>query len=475
MHRPGFSGFIPARRPRHRGGDSFTERKRIWGWYFFDWASQPYNTLLITFIFAPFMKDLLGDGTAAQTVWGYGVGAAGIVIALLSPFLGAVADRAGRRLPFIWLFSGMYVVGAALLWQAVPGDFSLLFIMIAFAVGMIGMEFATTFTNAMLPGLAPREDIGKVSGSGWAFGYIGGMLCLIIMLTLLQANPDTGRTLVGLEPILGLDVATREDTRAVGPLTAIWYAVFMIPFFWWVREPRLANAVPVRQAWREAGPELARTLRALPQRRSLLTYLLSSMFYRDALNGIYTFGGLYAAGVLNWSITMIGLFGILGTITGAIFAWLGGKADDRFGPRAVIVFTLVTLIAVVIGVVTVSRESVFGMPVTPDSSLPDIAFYILGGLIGAGGGALQSASRTMMVRQADPEKITEHFGLYALTGKATAFIAPFSIGVMTQVTGSQAVGITPIILLLLLGLILLFFVRSSGDTRQNVSQVFHDP
>ncbi|OWY08248.1 MFS transporter [Thioclava sp. F42-5] len=440
-----------------------TAKKRIWGWWFFDWASQPYNTLLITFIFAPFVKDLMGSGTAAQTVWGYGVGIAGIIIALGSPFLGAIADRSGRRMPFIWVFSVMYVLGAWGLWYAVPGDFKLMAIMISFAIGMIGMEFATTFTNAILPDLGPREEIGRISGSGWAFGYIGGMITLFIMLLLLQASPTTGKTMLGIEPLFGLDVATREDTRAVGPLTAIWYAVFMIPFFLWVREPRKADALPIGTALRGAWPELRATLRALPHRRSLTSFLLSSMFYRDALNGIYTFGGLYAAGVLNWSITLIGMFGILGTITGATFAWLGGKADDRWGPRTVIITTLVILTLVVLGIVMISRESVFGMAVTPDSKLPDIAFMVLGGMIGACGGALQSASRTMMVRQADPEKITEHFGLYALSGKATAFIAPLAIGITTQISGNQSTGITPIIVLLLLGLVLLGFVRSHGD------------
>ena len=135
-------------------------RKRILGWWFFDWASQPFNTLLLTFVFAPYMADLLGSGTSAQTVWGYGVGFAGVVIALASPFLGAIADRSGRRMPFIWLFSLMYVAGAWGLWWAAPGNFSLLLVMTSFAIGLIGMEWATTFTNALLPGLAPRAELG---------------------------------------------------------------------------------------------------------------------------------------------------------------------------------------------------------------------------------------------------------------------------------------------------------------------------
>lgn len=459
LRSPPVSGLIRA----NTGGEMISERKRIWGWWFFDWASQPYSTLLLTFIFAPFMKRLLDDGTTAQAVWGFGIGFSGLIIAVASPFLGAIADRSGRRMPFIWLFSLMYVVGAAVLWTAEPGNYNLWLVMIAFSIGMIGMEFATSFTNAMLPDLTGRDNLGKVSGSGWAFGYLGGMVSLILMLTLLQASPATGKTLIGLTPLFGLDPARGEDTRIVGPLTALWYVVFMIPFFLWVREPHTPGAVSVAQASREAWPELRSTLKSLPKRPSLFAYLVSSMFFRDALNGIFTFGGLYAAGVLNWSILQIGLFGILGTITGATFAWLGGKADDRFGPKAVIVFTLIALSLLTLGVVFVSRESVFGIAVAPEGPLPDIAFYILGGLIGAAGGALQSASRTMMVRQSDPEKITECFGLYALTGKATAFLAPLSIGAVTAATQSQTLGITPVIVLFVLGLILLAFVKSEGD------------
>ncbi|WP_415183684.1 MFS transporter [Phaeovulum sp.] len=437
-------------------------RKRIWGWYFFDWASQPYNTLLLTFIFAPYMKELMGDGSAAQTVWGYGIGATGIIIALCAPLLGAIADRAGGRMRFIWLFSLMYVLGAWGLWYAAPGNFNVWLIMASFGVGMIGMEFATIFTNSMLPDLAKREDMGRVSGSGWAFGYLGGMLALIVMLALFAENA-AGKTLIGISPILGLDPALREGTRSVGPITALWYGVFMIPFFLWVREVRHPNPVPMLTAARGAWPELKSTLRSLPQQRSLFAYLLSSMFYRDALNGIYFFGGIYAAGVLGWSIVDVGIFGILGTITGATFAWLGGKADDRFGPKRVITFNVVVLTLVAIGVVYISRESVFGMAVGSNSSLPDVAFYAMGGLIGAAGGALQSASRTMMVRQSNPEKITESFGLYALTGKATSFIAPLTIGLMTQLSDSQQIGITPLIVLFLLGLVLLVWVNPEGD------------
>ena len=438
-------------------------RKRIWGWYFFDWASQPYATLLITFIFAPYIKEIIGDGAEAQATWGFTVGAAGICIALMAPILGAVADTYGNRMRWIWLFSAFYIAGAAGLWLATPVDYPLTVVLLCFALGLIGMEFATIFTNSMLPDLGTREEIGRISGKGWAFGYTGGLVALVAMLLLFAEGAATGKTLLGIDPIFGLDANAREGTRFVGPFTAIWYVVFIVPFFLWVRDPKPPSAPP--GAFRAALRGLGRTLKSLPQTPSLFAYLGSSMFYRDALTGMYSFGGIYAAGVLEWSIIDTGIFGIIAILSGAIFAWLGGYADDRFGPKPVIRTCIVVLTVVAICVVFVSRESVLGIAVGSTSQLPDIAFYVLGAIIGAAGGVIQAASRSMMVRQAQTGRMAEAFGLYALAGKATSFIAPLSVGVVTALSGSQQVGVTPLIVLFLVGLILLRWVKTEGDSR----------
>ncbi len=436
-------------------------RKRVWGWWWFDWASQPYNTLLITFIFAPYVKELIGDGARAQSAWGFGIGAAGFIIALLAPILGAMADISGNRMRWIWGFSAMYVAGAFGLWWAAPGDFNLILVLVFFAVGMIGMEFATIFTNSMLPDLGTRQEIGRISGNGWAFGYLGGLVALVIMLTLFAESASTGKTFIGIDPILGLDAAEREGTRAVGPLTAIWYAVFMIPFFLWVRDPK--PVAPPRGALKRALADVLATLRGLPRNRSLFAYLTSSMLYRDGLNGMYVFGGIYAAGVLEWSVVDTGVFGIIAIITGAIFAMLGGRADQTFGPKPVITVSILVLTLVAITIVFISRDAVFGIVLPEGSHLPDVMFYVIGALIGAAGGTIQAASRTMMVRQANPARMTEAFGLYALAGKATSFIAPLSIGVVTTISGSQQIGVTPLIALFLFGLVLLIWVKPDGE------------
>jgi UMF1 family MFS transporter len=441
-------------------------RRRIFGWMMFDWASQPYNTLLLTFIFAPyFASAVVGDPVRAQALWGFAIGAAGLAIAVLAPILGAVADASGRRMPWIWLFSGMYVLGSGALWWAVPGAENVIPILLLFCIGLIGMEFATIFTNAMLPELGPREEIGRISGTGWALGYVGGVLALLLMLLFLAENA-AGVTLLGRPPRFGLDPEAREGTRSVGPVVALWYVVFMLPFVLWVRErPRSnpARALPRGRIVRTALRDLGQTLRRLPARRSLAAYLGSSMLYRDALNGIYTFGGIYAAGVLGWSVIDIGIFGILAALSGALFAWIGGHADRALGPKPVIVATSLILTAVSLSVILVTRESMFGVTLPPGSRLPDLSFYVMGAVIGAAGGALQSASRTMLVRQADPERMTEAFGLYALAGKATAFLAPVLIGIATTASGSQRIGVVPVIALFLLGLALLTWVKAEGE------------
>lgn len=448
-------------------------KKRIWGWWFFDWASQPYNTLLLTFVFSPYFSEVArahfaaqgmgaeAAGAAAQTYWGWGQTLSGLVIALLAPVLGAIADGSGKRMVWIWVFSVLYFAGSWGIWYLLPDGGGLFQAMVWFSIGLIGMEFATIFTNAFMPELTEDGDMGKVSGTGFAFGYLGGIIALVIMLLLLAESGATGKTLIGISPMFGLDPALREGTRAVGPFTAIWYAVFMIPFFLWVREGK-GRARQVRIG--AAMADLWRLILSMKQRQSLAAHLISSMFYRDALNALYAFGGIYASGVLGWSITKIGVFGIVAASSGVLFSWLGGKMDSARGPKPVITLSMYVLIAVCLVIAGMSREAIYGLPFAEGSPWPDYIFYVCGILIGAAGGTLQSASRTMMVFHTTPERATEAFGLYALSGKATAFIAPFCITIFTAITGSQRIGIAiPLITLFIVGMILLRWVKPMGE------------
>ena len=447
-------------------------KKRIWGWMAFDWASQPFYTLGLTFIFGPYFAVVaaeyyLGTGldsnaadAQAQSIWSLGQTVAGLFIAFTAPFLGAFADNSGRKMPWIAFFSIVYIVVTCMLWGLTSDGANLFFILILFYVGFVAAESALNFVNAVLPSLGTNEEVGRISGSGAAFGYWGGVVSLFIMLLLLAENEE-GVTLLGNAPLFGLDPEAREGTRAVGPFIGIWYAIFIIPFFLWVRDKPNAQAKSTQ--FSAVAGSLWQTLKSVAQRKSLLNFLLGSMFYRDALNALYAFGGVYAALVLDWGTIQIGTFGIIAAIAAAISTWLSGLADQRYGPKPVILVAVWVLIVVSVFIVGMSREQLFGVPLAEGSTLPDTIFYICGVCIGGAGGAVYSASRSMMVRHTHPDRPAEAFGLFALSGKATAFLAPASISLFTILTGNVQLGFLPVIFLFLIGLFLLRWVNKEGD------------
>src|SRR5580693_7874728 len=237
-----------------RGADvqrDYPPRSAVISWIFFDWAAQPYFTLITTFVFAPyFATHVASDAASGQALWGFATAAAGMAIALLSPVLGAVADASGRRKPWIAAFGAMLVVGSALMWFGKPGDASVIApLLLAYAIATVGVEFATVFNNAMMPTLVPPDRIGRLSGTGWATGYVGGILSLILVLGFLAANPESGRTLFGFTPLFGLDPASHQGDRISGPLTAIWFVVFVLPMF--LLTPDYPARHPARDALRE--------------------------------------------------------------------------------------------------------------------------------------------------------------------------------------------------------------------------------
>ncbi len=445
--------------------------RAVASWLLFDWAAQPFFTLVTTFVFAPYFASALAATPAqGQALWGYATAAAGLAIALLAPVLGAIADRTGARKPWIAGFSLPLLAGSAALWLAVPGEpWSIAIALAGFAVATLGVEFATVFTNAMMPDLVPRARLGRLSGNGWAVGYAGGLVSLVLALGLMAASPQTGLTLLGLEPVLGLDPATRAGDRASGPFSALWYLLFVLPLFLFVPDtPR--RAIPLGEAVRQGLGDLAATFAHARENRRVMTFLLANMVYKDGLVALFAFGGIYAGGVLGWTTIEIGSFGILLTVTGTLGAVVGGRLDDRLGPKRVISGALLVLILCGLGLVSVDRDKVFFVievaPPPADaglfSTLPEQVFLVLGGLLGAAAGPLQAASRTLLVHLSPPGGLTQYFGLFALSGKVTSFLAPLLVGLVTAATASQAAGMAVILVFFASGLALLSRI---GDTR----------
>jgi UMF1 family MFS transporter len=445
---------------------SYPPRSAVISWIFFDWAAQPYFTLITTFVFAPyFATHVASDPTSGQALWGFATAASGIAIALLSPVLGAIADATGRRKPWIAVFGTMLVIGASLMWFGRPGDEpGIPALLAAYCLATVGVEFASVFNNAMMPTLVPPDRIGRLSGTGWATGYIGGILSLILVLGFLAANPETGRTLFGLTPLFGLDPVSHQGDRISGPLTGAWFVIFVLPMF------LLTPDYPARRRLRDAlGTglgELKETLTDLPKQKSIAAFLLANMIYTDGLVSLFAFGGIYAAGTFGWNTIQIGSFGIILAIAGTFGGWLGGKLDDFLGSKRVIAGSITILLAAIVAILLVNKDSVLFVSVAPPvpggalfASAAERAYLILGCCIGAVGAPLQAASRSLLIRMAPKDRVAQYFGLFALTGKVTSFIGPLLIGIVTAASASQKAGMATLVLFFVTGLALLMRVR----------------
>src|SRR5256885_1559485 len=343
----------------------YPRRAAVISWIFFDWAAQPYFTLITTFVFGPYSAThVASDPAQGQALWGFATAAAGLLIALLSPLLGAIADASGRRKPWIAAFGALLVIGSSLMWIGRPGDPSVIPpLLIAYGIATVGVEFATVFNNAMMPTLVPPDRIGRLSGTGWATGYVGGILSLILVLGFLAASPDTGRTLFGVAPLFGLDPVSHQGDRITGPLTGIWFIIFVLPMFLFTAD--YPAKLPMRAAMREGLSGLKRTLGELPKQKSIATFLLANMIYTDGLVSLFAFGGIYAAGTFGWHTIQIGSFGILLAIAGTLGAWLGGKLDDSLGPKRAIAGSILILVLAIIAILLAGKDSILFIAVAP--------------------------------------------------------------------------------------------------------------
>jgi UMF1 family MFS transporter len=438
-------------------------------WALFDWANQPYFTLITTFIFAPyFAVTVVGDPVRGQALWGYTQSAAGVTIALLAPVLGAVADAGGARKPWIAAFALLCAVASAGLWLALPAapPGLLLAVMALVVLGSLGAEFSFVFYNAMLPDLVPPGRVGGLSGLGWGCGYLGGLVSLAIVLVGFSLPDETWFT---------LDKASHAHDRMVGPLTGAWFLLFMLPLFAFTPD-RPRTGKPTAAIVRDGLRELRQSLAVLRRFDNMARYLIARMIYYDGLSAVFAIGGIYAAGLFGWTSTALGVFGIVIIVFAALGAFVGGWLDDRIGSKRTILVMLGGLILASLGVASMGDgEALFVLSVSmpePDGGLlaspAERIFLVWGCIIGFCGGPIQAASRTMVTRLAPPEMIGAFFGLYALSGKATAFLAPFLIGVLTTAMATQRAAMIVVLAFLLVGTVLLLAVREerapdSGD------------
>jgi UMF1 family MFS transporter len=400
-------------------------------WALYDWANSAFSAVIVTFVFATYFSEGIAANPISGTAqWGWMMTASGIAIAVISPVLGAIADAGGRRKPWVMAFTAITVAGCFLLWYARPDPGFILYALVVVGLANVAYEIAGVFYNAMLPEIVSRDYLGRLSGWAWGLGYAGGLVCLIVAL-LAFVQTDT--------PLFGLDQTAAEDIRITGPLVGLWFALFSLPMFL-LTPDRQSKGLPAAEAVRRGLAQLRRTFANLRRYRAILHFLIARMIYTDGLNTLFAFGGIYAAGTFGMPMAEVIKFGILLNVTAGLGALAFGWIDDWLGAKRTILIALVGLL-VCGGAAVVVTES--------------LHFWIAGALLGIFVGPTQAASRSLMARMAPAEVRTEMFGLYALTGKITAYLGPFVLGTVTWWTGSQRWGIATILLFFVIGGLLL--------------------
>ncbi len=414
------------------------KRSVVFSWCLYDWASSAFPAVITTFVFATyFTKAVAPDPISGTAMWGHAASLAGLAIALLGPVLGAVADHGGRQKPYLAFFTGIAALACAAMWFVTPDASSVLQALVLFAVATVAFELATIFYNALLSKVATNETLGRVSGWGWGLGYVGGIFCLAFVLFAFVQAP---------EPLLGLDKATAENVRIVGPFTALWWLVFALPLLFVLREgpSQMAPAAAIKRGLRDMKGLVA-FLKAHP---TVAWFLFANMIYTDGLTTLFAFGAIYASGTFGMALDEVIMFGIALNLTAGIgafgFAWL----DDKLGSRRTIAIGLVCLTFIGAGLLVVESKT---------------AFWILGVMIGPFFGPVQAASRSLAARLAPEAQRAQVFGLFALSGRITAFLGPAILGTVTLLADSQRVGMATILPFFALGLFVLW--RKVPDMR----------
>ena len=422
-------------------------RSHAVAWALYDVANSSFTTLIVTFIYSTyFVEYMSGSGRSLSTVWTNAVAVTAILVALLSPLLGAIADRGGYRKRFLLMFSGTCVVATATLAFVEPGAYRVAIVI--FVIANVAFEMGSAFYDSFLPDLVPREKIGRVSGLGWGLGYVGGIFALLVAL---YGFVQTGSPLFPMiGGALGLSTEGGAHVRATTLLVAVWFAVFTIPFLIVVPEPRVAGRRPSGSAVVEGVRQLATSLKQIRKYRQIVRLLLARLIYNDGLVVIFGLGAVFAQQVYGFATDEIIIFGIVLNIAAGLGAMTFGFLDDRIGGRN-------TILASLVGLAAAGTLAILGQSRT--------TFWLAAIVVGLLAGPNQSASRSLLGRFVPDDKEAEFYGFFAFSGKATAFLGPLLYGALTSMTGTDRAGMSVTVLFFVIGGLLLLRV----DEREGIA------
>lgn len=414
-----------------------SRRSNIIVWALYDFANNAFPTLIITFVYATYFEKVITP-EGEKSHWALAMGVCAILIALLSPVMGALADATGRRKQFLLGATMSCIVFTWCLFFPRQGD---IFLALALVVAAnVSFEICNVFYNGLLPEIATRKDMGKISGFGWGLSYIGGLLCLFCVLVLF-IWPDDGPSFFGM-------VNPDDKVPSMSLFVGLWYLVFGLPLFLFLKLPeastkgldgqrRTVSFALVRESFRE----LFQTLKVIRTGyRQIFNLLLARLFYNDGLVTIFAFGGIYSQEVFGFTTSQVLIFGIVINIAAGIGAISFGFLEDRIGSRTTINGSLIAFIGVALLAILAPNQELF---------------WVAAILVGILSGPNQSASRSLMAKFVPDKRENEFFGLFAFSGKATAFLSPVLWYVLYTMTGSYRVAMASVLVFFAAGIILL--------------------
>jgi len=395
-------------------------RKEVLAWSIYDFANQPFTTIIVTFIYSAFFVKVIADNEQEGTfLWTSAIAITAVIVSLLSPILGALADKGGYRKFFLILSTLICALFSILLYFPTEGE--VYFALTCFVIANISFEMGSVFCNSYLPDLSSNDNIGRISGYAWGLGFLGGLLALFLSLLL-------------------FDINNPDEIRKINILVGIWFLLFSIPTFLFVKDKKREkmNKEHIYSSFRA----IKETFRTIANYRKIYRFLIARLFFNDGLITIFALGGVYAVGTLDFSFEEVMMLGIVLNFCAGIGSFLFGYIEDKIGANKVINISLIVLMI-----------ATFIAYYSPETNNPKEWFWVAGVFLGLMVGPNQSCSRSLMARLTPKEKQNEFFGFFALTGKATSFLGPLFFGIVTKFH-SQQMALWVVIILLLIGFIL---------------------
>ena len=404
--------------------------KKIFNFALYDFANSAFTTIIITFIFATyFAKQIAPNPVMGQSYWGWTIGITGFLVAIIGPIVGSFADKKNRIVFFVRCFSLLCIVFTALLWFSKPSQSYLLYTLVIVGIANLFYELSLIFYNSLLKDISKNKNLGKSSGFGFALGYIGGIIILLISIKLFIDTDNLP---------FGLTKEESKNVRAIALLVSIWFLIFSIPFLFF--------AIKKRETKKNYHIKFSDLKKLLWNKKitTLGKFLIARMLYADGLNAIIVMGGIFAVGVFNLEIKDLLKLSIIMNVAAFIGAFAGGIINDKYGSKILIIFSLIGLIFSSIAILFTFSAS---------------TFFYLAAINGLFIGPIQSASRVVITSMLNKDDQGKGFGLFATSGKLTSFLGPLLVSTVTFLSESQRIGFSAAIILLLFGLIVLLNIK----------------